>query len=98
MMFKCLRTTSKHFPNASETQENIKNTFAKASGGGRMGHLLYGKENFEKDMKITTTVTFYVKLIAAQRIQYIDQHLFRFYILLKEKKMLQARFLKKSIS
>ena len=84
LIFKYLRTTSKRFLNDLKTRENIKNTFVKVFGGGRMGHLLYAKENLRKDMKITNTVIFYVKLIAVQRIQYINQNVFRFSVLCKE--------------
>ena len=78
LIFKYLRTTSKRFLNDLKTRENIKNTFVKVSGGGRMGHLLNAKQNLRKDMKITNTVIFYVKPIVVQRMQYINQHFLDF--------------------
>ena len=84
LIFKYLRTTSKRFLNDLKTRENIKNTFVKVSRGGKMGHLQYAEESLRKDMKISNTVIFYVKLIAVKRIQYINQHLFRFSVLFKE--------------
>ena len=78
LIFKYLRTTSNRFLNDLKSRENIKNTFVKVSDVGRMGHLLYAKENLRKDMKITNTVIFYVKPIVVQRMQYINQHFLDF--------------------